>query len=75
MYQYAHWKISHYTLNGDQPSSILTVLNPKFGFNQGDIKQDTAIQELENLQSNLLGEMSILINYFWSCLKAVSCTI
>lgn len=57
------------------PFTILTVLNPKFGFNQGDIKQDRAIQELENLQSNLLGEMSILINYFWSCLKAVSCTI
>lgn len=57
------------------PFAILTEFNPKFGFNQGDIKQDTAIQELENLQSNLLGKMSILINYFWSCLKAVSCTI
>lgn len=48
------------------PIVISTELNPKFGSNQGDIKQDTAIQELENLQSNLLGGTSVLINYVWS---------
>lgn len=57
------------------PFAILTEFNPKFGSNQGDIKQDRAIQELENLQSNLLGDTSVLINYVWSCWKAVSCTI
>ena len=31
------------------PIVISTELNPKFGSNQGDIKQDTAIQELENI--------------------------
>ena len=46
---------------------MLTEFNPKFGSNQGDIKQDRAIQELENLQSNLLGDTSALINYVWSC--------
>ena len=49
------------------PIAISTELNPKVGFNQGDIKQERAIQELENLQSNLLGDTSVLTNYFWSC--------
>lgn len=68
-------KEPHCFLTIPWPFAISTELNPKFGFNQGDIKQDRAIQELENLQSNLLGEMSLLINYVWSCWKAVSCTI